>query len=229
MLNYTKASISLILEDFKRYSRIFRTFSLVFTTLYFLYVLITRSGFLVANIILAVLFLGYTIFDIVTMNKDLKKLKKIIQRTYSWLKLSINFITLIAVVYGIYTATTDVKPITTIFTTLMIVFWVFQVILELIIQILESKVDLLIAAINKDVENVMKPVDSIKNIFKKVKGEPLPPVKEKTKEIIRIEKRLDTIELEKQRIKEEAKEAKKLTKKPSIFRFKKKDTPPQIK
>ena len=112
MLNYTKASIALILEDFKRYSRIFRTFSLVFTTLYFLYVLITQSGFLVANIILAVLFLGYTTFDIVTMKKDIKKLKKIIQRTYNWLKLSINFITLIAVVYGIYTATTDVKPIT---------------------------------------------------------------------------------------------------------------------
>lgn len=206
MIDYTKAAVLLILDDIKKFKKIFKLFSLVFTTGYFIYVLITQSGLLVANIILSILFLGYTIFEFVATKKDIKRIKRVVRRSYSWITLGIKSLTLAAMIYGIYTATKAVSAITIILATLMIVFWVLQVFLELLIQIIENKVDLVVAAVHKDIENVKKPIDSIGNIFKKIRGQEIPPPPEKSKEIIRLEKKIQILEEEKKSRKQAIKE-----------------------
>jgi len=64
-----------------------------------------------------------------------------------------------------------VSGISIILTTLMIVTWVLEVLLELIIMIIEDKKDLLVDAFNKDIEDIKKPVTKVNNFIRKIRGE----------------------------------------------------------
>ena len=197
MLDYTKTAVNIILEDLRKFAKIVKTISLVFTTGYFIFVLVMRSGILIANIVLASLFFIYTIFELIATKKDIKKIRKIVKKSFHWIKLSIKFLTLLAMIYGIYTATTGISDLSIIFVTLVIVLWIFQVLLELFIQIFENKMDLFIAGWNKDIEDIKRPITSIKNVFRRVKGEQLPPQPEKSKELLILEKRLEQTQVKK--------------------------------
>lgn len=209
MFDYSKAAFVVLLDDIKKFAKVFKTLSLVFTTGYFIYVLVTQSGFFIANIILASLFLIYTIFEFVVTKKDIKKIKRVVKHSYSYITLGIKLMTLGAMIYGIYTATKAMTPISIIFTTLMIVLWIFQVLLEFFIQIMENKIDLIVVGLNKDYENLRKPIDGISNVFKRIKGQEIAPPVEKSKEIIRLEKKIQVLEEEKKQKKEQQKAEKK--------------------
>ena len=58
-----------ILNDFKKLCKIFKYGSLVFTAVYFIVALILQIGNVIANSILATLFVAYTIFDFVASKK----------------------------------------------------------------------------------------------------------------------------------------------------------------
>ena len=153
----------LILNDFKKFFRIFKYCSLIFTTIYFIYALTMQIGNTIANIILASLFVLYTTFDIATHKLKIRKTKKVVKRSYKWLKLGIKAFTLGSMLYGLYTATTSVNPISIILATLMIIFWVLQILLELIIEVVEDKWQLLSNSLKQDVEDIK---DNFKENFK---------------------------------------------------------------
>ena len=115
------------------------TSSLIFTSAYFIYALVTKTGNFIANIILASLFVGYTIFYFITRSMEMKTAKKIVKRSYKWIKIVIKTFTLGAMIYGIYITTTNVTPISIILATLMIILYVLQILLELACEIVEDK------------------------------------------------------------------------------------------
>lgn len=190
MFRYTKASLELIMEDIRKYCTIFRYGSLSFTSIYFIYALIAKTGNFYANLVLATMFFAYTAFDLITRKRNVKKVKKVVQRSYSVAKFSIRAFTLGAAIYGLYTATTNVSPISIMLTTLMIIMWVLQVLLELVNYIFEDKKELFLAGINKDLENLRKPVTDVGNFFKKVAGKEIPEPDPLTKEEQMLEKRV---------------------------------------
>lgn len=190
MFKYTKASIEMIIDDIKKYSNIFKYSSLIFTVAYFVYALITQTGNFIANIILASLFVIYTIFDFVTLNANIKVAKRIVKRSYTWLKLGIKAFTLGAMIYGIYTATTNVSGISTILATLMIILWIIQVLLELVIEVIENKIDFVVAGWNQDIEDLKKPATVVGDVFKKITGQEVSPAPEKSREIQILDKRI---------------------------------------
>ena len=190
MFKYTKASIELILEDIRKYCTIFRYGSLSFTSIYFIYALIAKTGNFITNLILAVLFFGYTIFDLATQKRNVKSVKKVIKRSYGVIRFGIRAFTLGATIYGFYTASTNVNPISTVLTTLMIIMWVLQVLLEIIMNVFEDKKDLVLAGIHRDLENMKKPVTDVGNFFKKVTGQEVPPAPPMSKEEKILEKRV---------------------------------------
>lgn len=171
MFKYTKAAVDIIIEDIKKYCNIFKYGSMIFTFAYFIYALYTNNGNVIVNIVLISLFFLYTVLDILTHNKDFKLLKKIIRRSYKSIKLLTKTFSLGVMIYGIYMATTNVSPISIILATLMIILWVLQLLFEIVIEIFNDKKDLLIAGWNKDIENLKKPVTTVNNFIKKVKGE----------------------------------------------------------
>jgi hypothetical protein len=147
-------------------------------------------GIFVVNIILASMFLLYTIFEFTTRNTEWKNARKITKRTYHWIKLSIRAFTLGSLLYSIYTATTHITAISTIVATLMIIMWVLQLLLEIIIEIIENKAELLIDSFNQDIADIKKPVTFVSNAFKKLKGEEIEE-KQKSKKIQMLEERIN--------------------------------------
>lgn len=218
MFKYTKEAVEVLKEDFKRYSRIFKVGSLIFTSAYFVWALISQSGIFAVNIVLASLFVAYTIFELIINATGHKTAKLVVKRTYKWLTFGIRAFTLGSMLYGIYTATTNVSAMSTIIATLMIILWVFQILLEIVVEIVESKIDLFDKAIRQDVEDikssVLKPVKAVTDTFKRLTGRAVEPEPEKHKKILKLDKRM-------QERKEEGSEEK--TKRRSWFRRKIKD------
>ena len=218
MFKYTKEAVEVLKEDFKRYSRIFKVGSLIFTSAYFVWALISQSGIFAVNITLASLFVAYTIFELIINATGHKTAKLVVKRTYKWLTFGIRAFTLGSMLYGIYTATTNVSAMSTIIATLMIILWVFQILLEIVVEIVESKIDLFDKAIRQDVEDikssVLKPVKAVTDTFKRLTGRAVEPEPEKHKKILKLDKRM-------QERKEEGSEEK--TKRRSWFRRKIKD------
>ena len=171
MFKYTRTAIDIIISDIKKFSTIFNYGSLIFTSAYFIYALVTKTGNFIANIILASLFVGYTIFYFITKSMEMKTAKKIVKRSYKWIKIVIKTFTLGAMIYGIYITTTNVTPISIILATLMIILYVLQILLELACEIVEDKKDLLVEAVAKDMEIVTRPVSAVGNFVKRIKGE----------------------------------------------------------
>lgn len=199
MFKYTRTAIDIIISDIKKFSTIFNYGSLIFTSAYFIYALVTKTGNFIANIILASLFVGYTIFYFITRSMEMKTAKKVVKRSYKWIKIVIKTFTLGAMIYGIYTATTNVTPISIILATLMIILYVLQILLELACEIVEDKKDLLVEAVAKDMEIVTRPVSAVGNFVKRIKGEEVVvEEKEPSRELKILEKRMAKNKLKKE-------------------------------
>lgn len=201
MFKYTRTAIDIIISDIKKFSTIFNYGSLIFTSAYFIYALVTKTGNFIANIILASLFVGYTIFYFITRSMEMKTAKKVVKRSYKWIKIVIKTFTLGAMIYGIYTATTNVTPISIILATLMIILYVLQILLELACEIVEDKKDLLVEAVAKDMEIVTRPVSAVGNFVKRIKGEEVVvEEKEPSRELKILEKRMAKNKLKKENL-----------------------------
>ena len=76
----------------------------------------------------------------------------------------------------------------------MIILWVFQILLEIVVEIVESKIDLFDKAIRQDVEDikssVLKPVKAVTDTFKRLTGRAVEPEPEKHKKILKLDKRM---------------------------------------
>jgi len=192
MFKYTKAAIDIVIGDIRRYCNIFKYISIIFTFLYLGYALYSKSGNFIVNIVLLSTLILYLLFDILTSKKDLKQLKKIVRRTYKVIKYSMKTFTIAVMVYGIYTASTNVTSFSIILTTLMIIMWALQLLFEMVVEIFEDKKDLIVAGWSKDIDNLKRPVTTVNNFIKKVKGEDIIEDKiNSSKEIKLIEKEIE--------------------------------------
>lgn len=171
MFRYTKAAIDIVIEDIKRYCVLFKFGSMLFTFIYFGYALYSKTGNIIVNSVLLGLFILYAFLDFFTHKKDFKPFKKFIRRSYKGLKFITKTFSLGVMVYSIYNATTNVSSISIILATLMIVMWVLQLLFEIVIELFNDKKDLIVAGWSKDIENLKRPVTSVSNFIKKVKGE----------------------------------------------------------
>lgn len=163
MFDYSRAAIAIILEDIKKWSKIFKIVFSIFTLLYLSYSIIVDNGIFHINIALISLYVIYTILELVTYRRQMKRFKKIVERSYKWSALSLKAFTLGTLLYGVYVGTHDLTGLSMILTTLMIILWTLQVLLEIIIFVMEPKVKLMLAGILYDA----KPYINIANFVKK--------------------------------------------------------------
>lgn len=171
VFKYTKTSINIIIRDLKKYAKIFKYSALIFTIGYYIFALITKIGNFWINVVLLSLISLYSLFELITINKDLKTTKKVVKRVYKWLKIAIKAFTLGVAIYGLYTAANNVTAISIVLTTLMIIMWVLETILEIVIEVISKEAELLIAGWKKDMEIIKQPATKVGNFFRKLKGE----------------------------------------------------------
>ena len=161
MWEYSKSALSIFNKKINTYLLILRILHALLIISYYTYAIITGIGNLIINIVLLSLFSAYTIFVITTRNMKIKFAKKVVKRIYKISRLLVRGISLGASIYGIYIAVNNVKPITIILTTLMLIVWVIQVVVELIKIFILPKLNLLVAGVIKDVEPYVKTANKV--------------------------------------------------------------------
>lgn len=183
MFDYTKAIFYKTMSDLKLFARIWTIGTLGVYIAYLIYAIAANSGFLAANIILLVLSLLYFAFYIAVIIKDFELLKarrKLARKTYKYLKYVINSITLITALYSIWLSPYSVHPFKLLITVFMSIMLVVQLALEVSITIIEKRFNMFIEAFNADIEFVTKPVNTVKNVFKKITGQDVVTEKERS-------------------------------------------------
>ena len=181
MKNTKNAFISII-NEIKLVCRIIKYSSIGVSLIYFLIALLTKTGNFIANIISLSLFIVYTIFEISTRNIEKKKIRKVVRRIYVSARLLIRAFALGTIIYGIYTATTDVTALSIVLLVLMIIFWILQVLFEVIVFIVSRYVNIVAEELKRDADEfkegpgkvigkVAKPIVGAVNVFKKIKNQ----------------------------------------------------------
>ena len=155
MFDYSKAAGNLILEDLKKWRNRFQIFFSLFTLAYLAYCLIRPVGIFYINLALAVIYIAYTVFQLITYKKENKRIKKRVARTYKWARLLLRAVTLVGALYGIYVASAAVDGISLILATLTIIMWILQVLFEILTIVIEPRIRLLSAGVMEDVRPVV--------------------------------------------------------------------------
>lgn len=211
---YTREAIEIVLKSLKKYGVFFKYGSLIFATIYFTFVLITKTGNFYINIILAALFGLYTLFEFITRDfSRLKLTRRVIKKSYKGLRYSIRFFALGAMIYGVYMVATNVTLISVVLATLMIVMWILQIFIEVVVTVIEDKLDLILAGVDIDVENYTRPITAVTNVIKKVKGEDVEKPHPRTPEQLLLIEKVSQKKEEAAKLKKELQAAKKAQKK----------------
>lgn len=207
LLDYTKMAIKQTITDLKRTDYIRNVATQVIYIIYLIYTLIAGAGYLAANIVLLVLSVSYTVFFL-TMTScgktpEGKNVKNAGTKIYVWAKRLIKLFTLGLTIYGICTAVEKVTPLSVILAALMIVGWILQIVFEVLIKILTNRVNFILEGLEADLDNMLKPVRSVGNFFKKVTGKEVAPPKEPTKNQLKLKAKVEAFRAEQKRKKEE--------------------------
>ena len=177
MLTNTRATFDKIFMDFKRFSYYLSIFFNCVYILSMVYALFSGTGMLYIKIPLLVGAVVYFFFYIFTYwKKEKGREKKAAKKVYRWFKILMNFVTLLITVYGIYVATEKVNVISVLLAVASVISWLFEITTALIIEFIDSRKKMILAAIAMDLEPVTKPVNAVGNTVRKIVGkEPQEP------------------------------------------------------
>ncbi len=209
MLDYTKMAIKQTISDLKKTDYIRNVATQIIYIIYLIYTLIVHSGYLALNIVLLVLATSYFVFflTITSVGKtpEGKNVKSAGTKVYVWCKRLIKLFTLGVTIYGICTAVEHVTALSVILAALMIVGWILQIVFEVLIKILTNRVNFILEGLEADLDNMLKPVRSVGNFFKKVTGKEVAPQKELTKNQLKLKEKVEAYRAEQKRKKAEEK------------------------
>ena len=175
MLDYTREAFSKIVEDFKKLGFGFTVGGNVAYIGYLIYAIATTRGDLWVNIPLLVFSVVYLSFYLYAtqFGKELdgkKNLQKIAKRIFSWAKKLMKVYTFGVMLYGLTSVSKGADAFYVILMAMQIMFFMLQIVFDIIVRIIEKYADMVRTAITMDVEQVTKPVKSVTNFFKKMSG-----------------------------------------------------------
>ena len=194
MFDYTKAIFNKTMSDLKLFAKVWTLGTLGVYIAYLLYATISTSEFLAANIVLLVLTVAYFVFNLILITKGselLKARKRLAKRAYKYSKYVINSVTLITALCSIWLNPYDVHPFKLLITVFMAIMLVVQLALEVSVTIVEKRFNMFIEAFNADIEFVTKPVNTVKNVFKKITGQEVAPEKSPSKDRVYLDELIE--------------------------------------
>ena len=147
MLKYTKAAIEKVKRDLKIGLVLFETITLALIITYLIFALSLGIGNLIINIVLMVIVSIYFTFYLVNLKFQFKWFRNIVKKYYKIIRLIVLACSLFIALYELYITTNDVNTVTIILITLLIIFWLLQVVIEVIYRLVINEIDLLVQAI----------------------------------------------------------------------------------
>ena len=140
----TKTAFQLIIEDFKRYVVILKYVFLAFSVATLIYGIISGIGNLIINCCLLGLLFVYSVLDAILRRRESPNASRKLRIVYAWMRISLNAAVLASSLYSLYSATVaEVKPITIVLATLSMIMFVLKVLLEITLEVFQSKWTLL--------------------------------------------------------------------------------------
>ena len=205
MLDYTRTIFDKTKKDLDAALTVFRFGTQAIYIAYLIFMLFVPNGIWYIYLPLLIISAAFFTFDIVTatsirsikgMKSSLfgsKEKKEKLQRTRRkrsnirkvkfYVSHSLKLLILSSSLYPIIAFPYSVHPMHVICATVMAFLWILQIVFEVLRFILENRFDLFIEAIHADLEIVTKPVNTVKNTFKRIIGkdveEPAEPSKER--------------------------------------------------
>lgn len=185
MFKYTKASVDLLVKNIKKIAKVFRYLSMVFTIGFLIFQIILGIGIFEIKIGLLAAFILFTILDIIFEKLEFKTARKIAKRIYKWLKIIVKLFTLIITIIEIYKAEpTSINGVSIILATIMIVLWIVSFVAEILVEVITDRCEELFVAWKKDVDDISKPISTVKNVYNKVTGQEENVTSKRTEKII---------------------------------------------
>lgn len=149
----TKTAFQLIVEDFRRYVLILKYTFLTFSVSTLIYSIVSNTGNLIINCALLGLLFIYTIADAILRKRENPNPSKKLRIIYAWLHITLNAFALASSLYALYSATIhEVKPITIVLATLSLIMFILKVVLEISLEVIQSKWTLLQNAMLMDAQ-----------------------------------------------------------------------------
>ena len=205
MLDYTKAIFNKTKKDLDIALTLFQLSTQIVYIIYLICILFTSSPIWYLYLALLVISIAFLVFDIVTRNgiKALRKLgipffgtnenkerlnrtkkkRSDIRRIKFFSSHVLKLLVLASSLYPIIVSPYDVHAIHIICTTVMLLMWMMQILLEVMRLIFSGRLELFYEAMHADIEFVTKPVNNVKNAFKRLVGkeieEPSAPSKKR--------------------------------------------------
>ena len=192
MLDYTRSILDKTKKDFEITLTLFQFGTQIAYILYLIYVLFTHSSIWYLYLALLVVSVIFFIFD-VSSKRDVislkemtvrfwhrkkhkealshaKKKRKTIKQLKFYISHGLKMLVLASSLYPIITSPYSVHPINIIFTTIMALLWIVQIVLEAMKVMVNARMDMFSEALHADIELVTKPINAIKNKFKQLTG-----------------------------------------------------------
>ena len=136
----TKTAFQLIIDDFKLYVLILKWIFVAFSAGMLIYGIVSGTGNLIINCCLLGLLFVYSILDAILKRLENPNPSKKLRIVYAWLKIVLNAAALVSSLYTLYSATiNDVKPISIVLATLSMIMFIIKVLLEITVEVLQSK------------------------------------------------------------------------------------------
>ena len=150
------------LQDIKNYCFAFQIVTALVSIGYFIYALCTGTGLLWANALSLSLIVVFNIIRFTTREVPEKKSnRKTLKKVYRWIHILIKAFTLAVMLYGVYSAastamTNKFFAFTIIYASIMVMMWIIQLVLEVLIDLLDAKIDYISTEFQKDLEPIME-------------------------------------------------------------------------
>ena len=219
MLDYTRAIFTKTQKDLDTALTSYNFVTQVIYIAYLVYLMFTPNPIWYLHLALLVISSAFFVFDIVTKNglnaikresftsqekrvhkeklTRAKKRRSEVKKIKFYASHVIKLFVLASALYPIIALPDTVHPFSVMCTTIMILLWVLQVVLEVLKVVLEGRGEMFVEALRADVEFFTKPVNSVKNTFKKMIGKEVEEAADPSKSRLYLDKLVETAREEK--------------------------------
>lgn len=199
MLDYTVAAGKKILRDLKKLALIVSVIAQIFSIVYLIYAIGSDTGIFPVNLIALILSCAYFGFFIYNHNYKTKAaVQKTVTRIFKWSKRLIKLFNLGIAIYAVIFTSVEPSALSVVFTVIMSILWVSDIIFEIAIIMIQSWWELLLEGLRADFEVITKPVNAVGNFFKRVSGKEVEEEKAPTKKRLLLNELVETEKTEKQ-------------------------------
>lgn len=173
MFDYTIMLFHETIKDIKNIGNIAKYSTQGVYIIYLIYSLISGTGFWFINAPLLALAVAYLIYDLHSTNHKNKKQDKKVKKLYNRLKQALKLFPLCVSLYSLYLTIEQANAFTLITTAFMLISWLLSFIFDILVTVIEKRMDLFKAAVKEDLNSFTQPVKTVGDTIKKAVGLPV--------------------------------------------------------